>query len=61
MTEHAPPEEGEGNLLGEEDPADAGLDVREGIADAADNEVLEWRGSSYKGGLFVFCEAVAFV
>ena len=41
VTEHAEAEEGEGDVLGEEDLSDDGGDAGEGVADAADYDVLE--------------------
>jgi hypothetical protein len=48
MTEYAPAKEGKSDLLREEDPADLGVDIGEGIANASDDEILKRRSSLHK-------------
>jgi hypothetical protein len=61
MAEHAPPQEGQGDLLAEEDVADGGWNVGEGEAHAADDEVLEGGCALDEGGASVVGEEVALV
>lgn len=61
VAEHAPAKKWQGNLLAEEDMADAGGDVGEGVADTADDKVLERGGSLDEGWASGSGEQVAFI
>ena len=52
MPQHAESEEGQRNGLRKEHPADAWVDVGEGIANASDDEVLKRPCLPHKGALF---------
>ena len=60
VAEHAEVEEGEGDRFGEEDFAYCCWDFGEGVADAADYDVLEEGGVADEGGTLVFWCQVSF-